>query len=332
MNKSENSNRNREVESSSLENLDILTINNLSKEEQEIYKIKAELINTKDFIDMRTLTKRDILVEELQLKGYPDKWIETIVKLLQWITEEKNILINKLIVENILLPKLDTTYIQFKSQSDDSEIQNILSECYDNAKNYIKNQFELGLFQDFNLRNQAKVARGETFVFITNEKKNKYMVLEIKKNSKDMKIDIVGDNNFFARIHFDDHIDITKMPDIINKWKKIFNTCLINKKIRYILVNSWLFDDEFNAFWMNERIKEWNTKVPNRIKIREELQKYWWKLPAEEPSPDDPIDENFIEWEENSMTRAVRKYLAEGRTIKEGWGFIDLHNLEKNSP
>jgi uncharacterized membrane-anchored protein len=115
------------------------------------------------------------------------------------------------------LPKLDTTYIQFKSQSDDSEIQNILSECYDNAKNYIKNQFELGLFQDFNLRNQAKVARGETFVFITNEKKNKYMVLEIKKNSKDMKIDIVGDNNFFARIHFDDHIDITKMPDIINK-------------------------------------------------------------------------------------------------------------------
>jgi hypothetical protein len=122
------------------------------------------------------------------------------------------------------------------------------------------------------------------------------------------------------------------MPDIINKWKKIFNTCLINKKIRYILVNSWLFDDEFNAFWMNERIKEWNTKVPNRIKIREELQKYWWKLPAEEPSPDDPIDENFIEWEENSMTRAVRKYLAEGRTIKEGWGFIDLHNLEKNSP
>jgi hypothetical protein len=73
MNKSENSNRNREVESSSLENLDILTINNLSKEEQEIYKIKAELINTKDFIDMRTLTKRDILVEELQLKGYPDK-------------------------------------------------------------------------------------------------------------------------------------------------------------------------------------------------------------------------------------------------------------------
>jgi hypothetical protein len=73
MNKSENSNRNREVESSSLENLDILTINNLSKEEQEIYKIKSELINTKDFIDMRTLTKRDILVEELQLKGYPDK-------------------------------------------------------------------------------------------------------------------------------------------------------------------------------------------------------------------------------------------------------------------
>jgi hypothetical protein len=119
------------------------------------------------------------------------------------------------------------------------------------------------------------------------------------------------------------------MSDILLKWKKFLNFYFTDKKIRYVIVSSWLFDDEFNEFWMKERIREWKKEIPNRIKIREESLNYWWKLASEKPSPDDPIEENFIQWEENSMTKAIKKYLSEGHILKEWGGYFDLEALEK---
>jgi hypothetical protein len=130
-------------------------------------------------------------------------------------------------------------------------------------------------------------------------------------------------------MHFDEGIDITKMSDILLQWKKILDQYLRDKKIRYVIASSRLFDDEFNEFWMREREKEWKKEIPNRIKIREESMNYWWKLPPEIPALDDPIEENFIEWEENSMTRAIKKYITQGNILKEWGWYIDLEALEK---
>jgi hypothetical protein len=43
------------------------------------------------------------------------------------------------------------------------------------------------------------------------------MVLEVQKTNKDMGIDILDNQDFFVRIHFDENIDITKMSDILLK-------------------------------------------------------------------------------------------------------------------
>ncbi|MFA6256394.1 MAG: hypothetical protein WC606_04385 [Candidatus Absconditabacterales bacterium] len=156
------------------------------------------------------------------------------------------------------------------------------------------------------------------------------MILEVQKVDKNMDIDVLNDQDFFVRIHFDDNTDITKMPEILIKGKTLLDTYDTDKKIKYGILSSRLFDDKFNDFWIQERIKEGNTKIPNRIKTREErLKNYGGKLPSLEPGPDDSIEENFIEGEENSMTRAIKKYLSEGNILKEGGGYIDLEALEK---
>ena len=130
-----------------------------------------------------------------------------------------------------------------------------------------------------------------------------------------------------VRRHIDDGTDITKMSDILLQWKKLLDYYLTDKDIKYITSCSWLFDDKFNEFWMKERKKEWKKEIPNRVKIREELKYYWWKLPDEKIK--ESTENDIIPWIENSMIRAIKKYISEWNILKEGWGYSNLDALEK---
>jgi len=322
-----------------------LSINNLSEQEKENYEIKKAIINVKGFADMRILTKESLLKTELKENWSFPKTRQQRQKILEWwanIAEEKNTIINKILMKEVLLPKLEETYNEFRTKWWSSEQKKILEECYENGKKCINENLNKKLCEDFRLRKCAQIARWERFLFTTNENKNKYIILEIKKITEEFKkafeagvetqktnsdINIFNDQTFFVRRHIDDGTDITKMSDILLTWKKILDYYLADKHIKYITSSSWLFDDKFNDFWMKERAKEWKKEIPNRIKIREELKYYWWKLPDEEL--ESPIEKELIEWEVNSMTRAIKKYLSEWNIIKEGWGYIDLESLEK---
>ena len=130
-----------------------------------------------------------------------------------------------------------------------------------------------------------------------------------------------------VRRHIDDGTDITKMSDILLQWKKLLDYYLTDKDIKYITSCSWLFDDKFNEFWMKERKKEWKKEIPNRVKIIEELKYYWWKLPDEKIK--ESTENDIIPWIENSMIRAIKKYISEWNILKEGWGYSNLDALEK---
>lgn len=293
------------------ETSDFSSINNLSEQERKNYEIKKEVITSTEK-DMRVLGDKEYFFPQ----------------------EDRNNSINMLLVKNVLLPKLELTYTEFETKFLkewwDKELLDILQECKKNSENHFKKISNLSGISNKGLRNWAKVARWETFLFTTNNDKDHYIVLEIQKVNKDMGIDVLRDQEFFVRRHIDEYTDISRMSDILLKWKKIFDYYLTDKKIRYLISSSWLFDDEFNDFWMKERIKEWNSKIPNRIKMREEwLKNYGWKLPPEEVDPNDPIESHFRTWEDNSMTRAMKKYLSEWKKIKIWWWYIDLEALER---
>ncbi|MFA6256331.1 MAG: hypothetical protein WC606_04040 [Candidatus Absconditabacterales bacterium] len=93
-----------------------LSINNLSEQEKEVYEIKKKLINSEGFVDMRILTKEELLVQELTSEKYSPKKIQSIIMLLNGIKEDKNRIINKLLMKDILLPKLEKTYTTFKAK------------------------------------------------------------------------------------------------------------------------------------------------------------------------------------------------------------------------
>lgn len=319
-----------------------LSINNLSEQEKENYENKKVLINLEGFADMKILTEKELLVQEMTARGYSSEEINEIGKSLQWIKEERNTIINKLLMETVLLPQLEKTYRKFKKKWWSPETKKILEDCHKNAINRIHQYLKGETCENFKLRNGSKIARGETFLFTTNENKDKYIILEVKKITEQFKKDfkawleaqkknedihIFEDQTFLVRRHIDDGTDITKMSDILLQWKKLLDYYLTDKHIKYITSCSWLFDDKFNEFWMKERAKEWKKDIPNRVKIREELKYYWWKLPDENIK--ESIENDIIPWIENSMTRAMKKYISEWNILKEGWGYIDLDELEK---
>ena len=306
------------------------TLDDLSEKEKRNYEIKQELINSEGFVEMRILTKEELLIKELVSREYPKERIDGILKVLKEIGGDRNKIINKLLMKIVLLPKIEKTYIEFRKKWGSLETKKILNECYENGFKCITDHIKCFSYEGFNLRKCSKMARWEYFLFVTNENKNKYIMLEIQKNNKDTGIDVLNNEWFFIRIHFDEDTDITKMSDVLLKWKKLLDTYFVDKKIKYAILSSRLFDDEFNDFRIRERIKEWKTTTPNRIKIREERLKYYWcKLASQEPSLDDPIEDNFVFWEDNSMMRAIKKYKSEWKTLKEWWWYIDLEKLEK---
>ncbi len=334
--------RKKIIQPNLLDILDILSKNNLSEQEKENYEIKKEIISKKEFADMRLLTKESLLKIELKENwNFPKKRQE----ILEWwtnISEGKNTIINKRLIKEVILPKLEETYTEFKNKWWTSEQKKILDECYKNGLYFINTISKKTICENFRLRKCAQVARWERFLFTTNENKDKYIILEIKKITEEFKkefkawlevqktntdINLFDDQTFFVRRHIDEGTDITKMSDILLQWKKILDHYLADKHIRYMTSCSWLFDEKFNEFWMKERAKEWKKEIPNRIKIREELKYYWWKLPDEKMK--EPIENDLIPWIENSMTRAIKKYISEWNVLKEGWGYIDLEKLEK---
>jgi hypothetical protein len=174
------------------------------------------------------------------------------------------------------------------------------------------------------LRKCAKIARWETFLFSTN--KPGCIRLEVQKTAKNNNIQPLNWQKYYIRRHIDDEADISLMSDILLKWKFFLDYYLTNKKIRYLISSSRLFDDQFNEFWMKERAKEWKFDVPNRIKIREERLNYGWILPDLES--EESIEDKFMNWEDNSMTKAFEKYKAQWKELKEWWWYIDLEKLE----
>jgi len=98
------------------ESFDMLSINNLSKEEKKSYEIKKDLINLKGFVDMRILTKEELLREYLAAKKYSLEETQQIVKSLKVNQEDRNKVINKLLMKDILLPKIEKTYIELKTR------------------------------------------------------------------------------------------------------------------------------------------------------------------------------------------------------------------------
>jgi len=280
--------------------------------QKENYNTKVEFINSEWFKEMRSLEKD----EKFSLSK-------------EWLNEDKlkkdTSQINKLIIKNVLLQKLDLTYKKLELMWWDSEQFKILKICKNNCLNYLNEVLESSNIDNKKLRKCAKISRGETFLFKSSQINDKCIWLELKKvwNRKD--VDILQWQEYFLQRHIDDGADITNMSAVLLQWKNLFDFYLKDKWVRYIVSSSWLFDDEFNKFWMNERKKEWNLGIPNRIKIRQESLNYGWILPSWESEEDIG---KFLNWKKNSMTRSIEKYKEEWKEIKEGKWYIDLQKLQ----
>lgn len=285
---------------------------NLSEIQRENYTKKVEFIKSDWFQEMRKLEKD----EKLFLSK-------------EWLSDEEfkkhNTQVNKLIVKNVLLDQFELSYKKFQLMWWDQEQYSILESCKKNWLNYLNEALESSNVDNKKLRKCAKISRGETFLFSSGEVKDKCIWLELKKVWERKDLDILEWQKYFLQRHIDDGIDITHMSDVLLQWKKLFDFYLAEKKIKYIVSSSWLFDDEFNEFWMNERKKEWKLEIPNRVKIRRESLNYGWILPPWEAEED---VERFFIWWPNSMTRAFEKYKEGWKKIKEGKWYIDLEKLE----
>jgi hypothetical protein len=111
-----NSNKNIDETSNSSDNSCILTINDLSKQERESYEIKKNLINLEGFVNMRILTKEALLVNELTSRSYSPEEINKTLESLNNIKEDRNLIINKLLMSTILLPKIEKTYSELNAK------------------------------------------------------------------------------------------------------------------------------------------------------------------------------------------------------------------------
>jgi hypothetical protein len=225
----------------------------LSDESKKNYDEKVEFINSEWFKEMRDLQKNKFL-----LKG-GERDSEKI---------KENSHINKLIIKDILLSMLELTYAKFKLKEWwDEYLESIMLECKNNAKKYLEEGLKSSKKVDNKkLRKCAKIARWETFLFSTN--KPGCIRLEVQK-TKEKDIEILNWQEYYVRRHIDYNADISNMSDILLKLKFFLDFYVADKKIQYLISSSRLFDDEFNKFWMEERQKEWEYDIPNRIKIRE---------------------------------------------------------------
>jgi hypothetical protein len=80
------------------------------------YKIKKDLINLDGFVNMRILTKEELLIQELTKRSRTPKKIKTLVNTLNNCEEEENKIINKTLMEDVLLPKTEKTYAEFREK------------------------------------------------------------------------------------------------------------------------------------------------------------------------------------------------------------------------
>jgi hypothetical protein len=284
----------------------------LSELQKENYNSKVEFIDSEWFEEMRALEKD----EKFSLQK-------------EWLNEDElkkyTSQINKLIIKNVLLQKLDLTYKKFELMWWNKYQNQILESCKVNSLNYLNEVFKSTNVDNKKLRKCAKISRGETFLFKSSQSNDKCIWLELKKvwNRKD--VAVLQWQKYFLQRHIDDGANISDMSDVLLQWKNLFDFYLENKWVRYIVSSSWLFDDEFNKFWMKKKKKEWNLEIPNRIKIRQESLNYGWILPSWESEED---IEKFLNWKKNSMTRAIEKYQKEWKEIKEGKWYIDLQKLQ----
>ena len=117
-----------------------LSTNNLSEQEKENYEIKKAIINIKGFADMRILTEKSLLKKELREHWNISKKRQQRQEILAWwtnIPEEINTIINKRLIKEVVLPKLEETNTEFKNKWWTLEQKKILEECYKNGLYFI---------------------------------------------------------------------------------------------------------------------------------------------------------------------------------------------------
>ncbi|HCB51983.1 TPA: hypothetical protein DEP21_05495 [Patescibacteria group bacterium] len=118
--------------------------------------------------------------------------------------EEENKKINILIIENLCRPLLLKTYKHFEQIKSTPKQKLLLQECYENAKEYMNIvDTTKDNINNQRLRNIAKVCRGETFLFSSNDKKIGYF-FEIEKAAKQKEgIPQIKKGERFFRRHID---------------------------------------------------------------------------------------------------------------------------------
>lgn len=272
----------------------------LSELQKENYNTKVDFINSEWFKEMRSLEKD----KKFSLSK-------------EWLNEDKlkkyTSQINKLIIKNVLLQKLDLTYKKFELKWWNQEQNEILKSCRKNWFQYLQEVLESSNIDNKKLRKCAKISRKEMFLFNSSEINDKCIWLELKKAWWRKDVDVLQWQKYFLQRHIDDGADIANMSDVLLQWKKLFYFYLSEKKIRYIISSSWLFDDEFNEFWMNERKKEWNSEIPNRIKIREESLNYGGILP---PWKSEEKIDRFFNWKKILWRELLKNIEKDEKKLK----------------
>jgi hypothetical protein len=112
----------------------------------------------------------------------------------------------------------------------------------------------------------------------------------------------------------------------MSQMKKLCSNIFLDKKIKFILSCSWLFDQDFNKFWIEKRNEKWNIRPLKRFLFGNKLaEKYWGFLEEDEIAK----DQNYVLMNLIDKTEDDTKIIKEMKVFKNevksnNWDFKDF--------